>query len=119
MEDYESSGTIGLTVSLLLAFALIYYLVKQYNTNGINRYPGPWLAKFSKLWLRLDVQTNQHQRHLYQLHRTHGDVVRVGPNNLSIASPDYVSLIYGVKNEFLKVKFPGDTQTQPKLIFTR
>ncbi len=104
METKVSKGIILLTISFLLGLILCHYLVSQFITNGLNRYPGPWLAKFSKLWLRWDVQTNRHQRHLLELHRTHGDVVRVGPNNLSIANPDYVTLIYGVKREFLKVR---------------
>lgn len=104
MESEMSRDSVLLTVCLLLGLILGHYLVSQYMTHGLNRYPGPWLAKFSKIWLRWDVGTNRHQRHLLELHRTHGDVVRVGPNNLSIANPDYVSLIYGVKNEFLKVK---------------
>ena len=106
MESEEGAGKVLLlTVPLLLGIALAYHLVRRYRTSGLDRYPGPWLAKFSKLWLRQDVKSNQHQRHLLELHRRHGDVVRVGPNHLSISNPDFVSAIYGVKNEFLKVIF--------------
>ena len=104
MTKEMSFGQLLLAASLLLAGTLAHLLVARYTTNGLHRYPGPWLAKFSKLWQRLDVKSNRHQRHLLELHRKHGDVIRVGPNNLSIANPDYVSSIYGVKGEFLKVK---------------
>ena len=103
MRPGESKGMLLLTASILLTVTATFYLVRQYRKNGLNRYPGPWLAKFTKLWLRFNVKTNQHQHHLLKLHRKYGPVVRIGPNNLSIASPDYVALIYGVKNEFLKV----------------
>ena len=103
MRTGQSKDAVLLTISFLLSVTVIYYLVGRYRNNGLNRYPGPWLAKFSKLWLRLDVKTNQHQHHLLKLHRRYGPVVRVGPNNLSIASPECVSPIYGVKDEFLKV----------------
>lgn len=103
MKSDGAADKVLLTSSLLLGLTLAFYLAKSYTTNGLNRYPGPWLAKFSKLWLRLDVKANQHQRHLLELHHRHGDVVRIGPNHLSISSPDLVSTIYGVKDEFLKV----------------
>ena len=103
MRPGGSKGTFLLTASLLLIVTATFYLVAQYRKNGLNRYPGPWLAKFTKLWLRLNVKTNQHQHHLLELHRRYGPTIRIGPNNLSIASPECVALIYGVKNEFLKV----------------
>lgn len=94
------------TVLSLLTATLSYYLVTQYTLNGLSRYPGPWLAKFTKFWHRRSIKSNQHQRHLLQLHQRYGDVVRIGPNNLSVANPKCISLIYGVKNEFLKVQSP-------------
>ncbi len=105
MESEGGAGKVLLTVPLLLGITFAYHLVIRYRTSGLNRYPGPWLAKFSKLWLRQNVKANQHQRRLLELHHRHGDVVRVGPNHLSISNPDFVSAIYGVKNEFLKVRF--------------
>ena len=88
---------------ILPVVGIVYQLLASYLQNGLNRYPGPWLAKFTKLWHRLDAKSNQHQHHLLELHRQHGDVVRIGPNTLSIANPDFIPKIFGVKNEFLKV----------------
>lgn len=106
MQTGQSTGMAVWTALSLLTATLAYYLVGQYTCNGLNRYPGPWLARFTKFWLRHSVKSNQHQRHLLDLHRKHGDVVRIGPNNLSIANPECVSPIYGVKNAFLKVQSP-------------
>lgn len=91
----------GLTLSL--ATVLLYYLYSSYYAAGLNRYPGPFLAKFGKLWHWLDVWGNRHQLNLVDLHRKHGDVVRIGPTSLSVSNPDYVSKIYGVSAGFLKV----------------
>ncbi|MCJ1246209.1 hypothetical protein MMC30_003415 [Trapelia coarctata] len=88
------------SLSIILFFA--YLLARNYFQNGLNRYPGPLLAKSTKLWHRIDVKSNRHQHHLIALHRKYGDVVRIGPNTLSISRPDYVPRIYGVTAGFLK-----------------
>ncbi len=106
MKREVSMASVIWTILLLFTVTLVYYLFAQRNTNGLNRYPGPWLASVTNFWHRLDVKTNRHQHHLLELHRRHGDVVRIGPNKLSIATPECVAPIYGVSHEFLKVQFP-------------
>ena len=86
-----------------VAVCLISYLVFTYFTNGLHRYPGPILAKFSNLWHYLDVRSNHHHDHLIELHRRYGDVVRIGPNRLSIACPEYVGRIYSTHDAYPKV----------------
>ncbi|KAL8674238.1 MAG: hypothetical protein Q9168_001363 [Polycauliona sp. 1 TL-2023] len=76
--------------------------MRNYFQNGLNRYPGPLFAGFTNLWHWLDVQSSQHHHHLIQLHRQHGSIVRIGPNKLSISSPDYVPRIYGPFKGFSK-----------------
>ncbi|PQE28648.1 cytochrome P450 protein [Rutstroemia sp. NJR-2017a BBW] len=41
---------------------------------------------------------------MIRLHRKYGDVVRIGPNALSIARVDYVPKIYGISSGFTKSK---------------
>lgn len=91
--------------SVLLLATLFHYLASSYYKAGLNRYPGPLLAKFTKLWHWLNVQTGKHYERLLKLHRDYGDVVRIGPNEISIGRPDYVSRIYGVSPGYLKVSW--------------
>ncbi len=49
--------------------------------------------------------------HLIDLHRQYGSVVRIGPNTLSLADPELVPLIHGVKTEFPKVFKPTSKNT--------
>ena len=88
---------------IVFVAGIAYYLVSVYLKNGLNRYPGPLLAKFTNLWYLLDVRTNLHCFHLTELHKKYGDIVRIGPNTLSIASIDYIPRVYGTRDEFLKV----------------
>lgn len=95
------------SVCLLLAIltlSIILEALRNYYYGGLNRYPGPLLAKFTDFWHWLDVQSNQHHHHIIHLHRHYGDVVRIGPNKLSISRPDYVPHVYGVSTGFLKVR---------------
>jgi hypothetical protein len=95
----------------IIAFLLLLYIYHLYFHNGLNRYPGPLLAKFTDLWRLLDVWGRQpHETHI-ALHRKHGDVVRIGPNTLSFSSPAAAKVIYGLNNGFTKVSFEPQSFT--------
>lgn len=102
--DVLTSRTLILSnLPIIFVAGIACYLASIYRKNGLNRYPGPLLAKFTNLWYLLDVRTNLHCFHIAELHKKYGDVVRIGPNTLSIANLDYIPRIYGTKDEFLKV----------------
>ncbi|KAE8336010.1 hypothetical protein BDV24DRAFT_178893 [Aspergillus arachidicola] len=89
----------------ILPFISLIYIGHLYFHNGLNRYPGPFLAKFTDLWRFLDVWGRQpHETHI-ALHRKHGDVVRIGPNTLSFSSPAATKVIYGLNKGFTKSEF--------------
>ena len=98
LQEFNLNATVA-----FVALTVVYYLVSTYKWNGLDRYPGPLLAKFTKLWHRLSVQSNRHQHQLLSLHRRCGNVIRIGPQTLSISHPDYIARVYGVSVTFLKV----------------
>ncbi|KAJ0426573.1 hypothetical protein BJY00DRAFT_298131 [Aspergillus carlsbadensis] len=81
---------------------LLLYLVQQYFHNGLHRYPGPVMAKFTDLWRFLDVHGRRPDITHNALHKKYGDVVRLGPNTLSFASPSAIKVIYGLNKGFTK-----------------
>jgi hypothetical protein len=87
----------------LLPILLIVYLLRQYFWGGLNRYPGPFLAKFTNLWRYLDARGRRPEVTHMRLHRKHGDVVRLGPNVLSFGNPNALKVIYGLNKGFVKV----------------
>lgn len=87
----------------ILPSLLVLYLAQQYFHNGLHRYPGPVLAKFTNLWRFLDVRTRHSEVTHIELHRKYGDVVRLGPNTLSFSSPSAIKVIYGLNKGFTKV----------------
>ncbi|KAL2870730.1 cytochrome P450 [Aspergillus lucknowensis] len=91
--------------TFLLPSLLLLYLARQYFHNGLNRHPGPFLAKFTDIWRFLDVHGRRPDITHNALHKKYGDVVRLGPNTLSFASPSAIKVIYGLNKGFTKSEF--------------
>lgn len=90
----------------------------------LRHVPGPFLAKFTDLWRLLVVwRRDSHDTYL-KLHKQYGDLVRLGPNNVSISKPDLIPSIYGIGKGFIKSDFYAPWQNvvngkrTPSLVFT-
>ncbi|GJE90443.1 cytochrome P450 [Phanerochaete sordida] len=88
------------------ALCLVYWgslagLVLAYRISPFHplaRYPGPFLCKLSKGSLAyVTARTGRTYLYLHQLHQIHGDVVRIGPNELSIRHKDACVSVLGQK----------------------
>ncbi|KAI0057222.1 cytochrome P450 [Artomyces pyxidatus] len=77
---------------LVLLFTLIYRLSP---VHPLAQYPGPTFAKASKIWMA--YVSSKGKEHLYHqsLHERYGDVVRVGPNELSFRDVSAIAPILG------------------------
>jgi hypothetical protein len=89
---------------IVLASVVIGYLVNNKFWNGLNKYPGHWLAGYTNWWRFWDVWGRKHEWTILRLHREHGDVVRLGPNVLSFADPKAIKVIYGLNKGMVKVR---------------
>ncbi len=88
---------------VFLPLALVIYLLKNYLNRGLYKYPGPALASLTDWWRFFDVLGRRPDITQIKLHREHGDIVRLGPNALSFASPSALKSIYGLNKSFIKV----------------
>jgi cytochrome P450 len=85
---------LGLFSSMLLYRAFFHRL---------QRFNGPFAAKLSKIWLANRTLKKWHMfLEIQQLHEQYGDVVRVGPEELSIRDANAVELLYGAKTTSTK-----------------
>lgn len=89
----------------ILASCFLVYVASVYLSNGLNRYPGPFMANFTNLWRLFNVWSRRPEVTHIQLHRKYGDVVRLAPNVLSFANPKALKVIYGLNKGFVKVSF--------------
>ena len=87
----------------VLAVAFSAYFLSNYFNRGLNKYPGPFLARLTD-WLRFyKVYKRRPEVWHLDLHAKYGDVVRLGPNDLSFADPKALKTIYGLNKGFTKV----------------
>ena len=83
--------------------ASVAYLASNYLNHGLNKYPGPFLAKITDWWRFFVVYGRRPDITHLKLHRQHGDIVRLGPNSLSFGDPKALKEIYGLNKGYVKV----------------
>lgn len=89
-----------------LAFLLLSIVAKVAVNKfggGLGDIPGPWLASCSDLWRLFVVWGRRPERTHIELHEKYGKFVRLGPRNVSVADPEALKTIYGLKTVFIKV----------------
>lgn len=109
---------------LLPAFALLVavgvYLLVPILTSPLNKYPGPRLAAFSRLWLAKAARHGIRSVTVHEEHLKHGTFVRIGPNEVSIAHPDALPIVYASGTGSTKSDFyDAFVSVQPGLFNTR
>jgi hypothetical protein len=80
-----------------VAFALYvtYHIIYNLFLHPNRKYPGPFLARTSRIWFVWSSNTGKSHLHLQQAHKTYGPVVRIAPNELSYISAGAWKQIYG------------------------
>jgi hypothetical protein len=71
---------------------------------GLRTVPGPFLAKFTPLWLFPMAASGKLHQTMRDLHEKHGHLVRYDTNHISVSDPKEVPTIYGIKTNLMKVK---------------
>ncbi|KAH8911608.1 cytochrome P450 [Coniochaeta sp. PMI_546] len=100
--DLVAAHWILVAVSLFVTRALY----KRY-ASPLRKYPGPFLASFSRLWKVISTASGRtHLEHI-ELHRKYGPVVRIAPNEVSIASPEAARMLLSAGKGFHKTDFYG------------
>ncbi|KAK6542712.1 hypothetical protein TWF694_006655 [Orbilia ellipsospora] len=95
-------------ISTILVFApllaVIHILLTRYKPH-LRRIPGPFVASFTDIW-RLKQNLGRRPEVVHQkVHEKYGDLVRIGPNCISVGSAEEVKTIYGITRLFQKSEF--------------
>ncbi|KAF7534140.1 hypothetical protein G7054_g6468 [Neopestalotiopsis clavispora] len=97
---------LGLLAILTPVWAFSYWILPYFTTyRHLKHIPGPFVAKFSNIWIALGARQGQKFRWVDEAHRKYGKVVRVGFNHVSIATPEGLHTVYAHGNGFLKDEF--------------
>ncbi|KAI1791471.1 high nitrogen upregulated cytochrome P450 monooxygenase 2 [Ganoderma leucocontextum] len=76
-----------------LALSVLIYRISP--IHPLARYPGPIGCKVSKFWLGFVCIPGFQHRYIKSLHERYGDVVRIGPNELSIRDSTVLNALLG------------------------
>ncbi|KAH7183703.1 putative cytochrome P450 monooxygenase [Fusarium flagelliforme] len=93
--------------TLLPSFGIAYLLVNViYNLffHALAKLPGPFLAKLTKLWLFSEELGGDAANTLARLHKKHGQLIRVSPNEVAINNRDVFTTINRQGTRFYKEK---------------
>ncbi|KAL6854541.1 cytochrome P450 [Trichoderma novae-zelandiae] len=79
---------------------VVSILVYRAFFHPLRKFPGPFLARFSRLYaMSKMVQSRKGYEDVQKLHLEYGDIVRVGPRELSINRPSAIRAIYGAHTQ--------------------
>lgn len=97
-------------IASLYASLLIYRLC----FHPLRRFPGPIGCKISSAWFATYLRGQDAFRQLEALHKKYGNFVRVGSNDISIAHPKAVQVIYGLgtkcrKADWYDLTYPSES----------
>jgi hypothetical protein len=85
------------------AAALILYPLFQIILDPLRDIPGPFLARFTRLWYFIEIYKGSFELTEIELHKKYGAIVRIAPHEYSIDDVDAAKTIYGLGNSFPKV----------------
>ncbi|KAF4974020.1 hypothetical protein FZEAL_9040 [Fusarium zealandicum] len=80
--------------------------------------PGPFLARFSNLWLTYICRRSKRSYTVYDLHERLGPVVRIQPDHISIVDEKAINLVYGHGNGLEKSSWYDSSISLTRSIFT-
>ncbi|PPJ60736.1 hypothetical protein CBER1_02380 [Cercospora berteroae] len=91
----------------LLAILVVMVLIAVRNKfqSRLNSIPGPPIAAYTKLWRLYNVWKGSAHLDAIKLHKKYGDLVRIAPNVVSVADPKWITVFYGVKEDYTKTAF--------------
>ncbi|KAK2054550.1 cytochrome P450 [Colletotrichum caudatum] len=93
---------VSLTTALIFGIysSLLVYRAAFHRLNSFN---GPFLARLSNFWITSKAVKKLHlYLEVQELHRKYGDIVRIGPSEISINNPKAVMLIHSSNSQCTK-----------------
>lgn len=81
--------------SLLLVLLSALYAAYQTYFSALAEIPAPSGASLSRLWMVKHAWQGDMHRQLINLHSKYGKLVRIGPNELSVADLKAIKTVYG------------------------
>ena len=88
-------------LSCILTLQVLLFIYRSL-TSPLRSVPGPFLARFGRLYFFFQVAQGRWEHVNVALHRRYGPVVRVAPDMYSIDSSDIIKQVYGIGSKYAK-----------------
>ncbi|EHK20388.1 uncharacterized protein TRIVIDRAFT_224106 [Trichoderma virens Gv29-8] len=96
-----SNRPFRLTLAIGIATSILYGTYQRIF-HPLAKVPGPVVASLTRLWLGRQFRSLKMHRIEIALHHRYGSVVRIGPKEVSVSSPQAMQLLYGAGSRFEK-----------------
>ena len=94
------------TLSAIAVLFFTYFLWQTLRTYWkLRGIPGPFWAKITDLHRVWVVKTKKSHEIHQKYHEQHGDLVRLGPNMVSVSDPGAIPTVYPMRPGFPKVSY--------------
>ncbi|KAG4425991.1 hypothetical protein IFR04_000935 [Cadophora malorum] len=96
---------LSIVLQSLLATAITYelgWILYCSYFHPLRSIPGPFLASFSRVWIVSMTARGDMEKTERALHKKHGYLVRIAPNEVSCSDPEAIRIIYSTKKVFNK-----------------
>lgn len=90
---FRAGSYFAFTYLATLATSVIAYRISPFHP--LAKHPGPLIAKVTRLWIFYKVLKGKQHEYYHQLHETYGDIVRTGPNHLTIRNVKAIPKVLG------------------------
>ena len=91
----------GVNVTYLTALSASIAIYRVFF-HRLRQFPGPMGAKITKLYGVYMSRDSRYIDGLHALHQKYGDIVRIGPNELSTARVEFLSAVHGPQSKCQK-----------------
>ncbi|GME34413.1 Cytochrome P450 [Neofusicoccum parvum] len=98
-----SQASIGVVV--FSACLLVLRSIFRAAFSPLRSVPGPFLARFTRLWYLYKIWEGDFEKTQRTLHRRYGSIVRLTPYEYSFDDPTVIRTIYGHGTSFTKAPF--------------
>ncbi|KAF9871302.1 cytochrome p450 [Colletotrichum karsti] len=91
----DAFKAVGMQFATLVGGICTSMMIYRGFFHRLNRFPGPFLAKFSNLYVTFKIWNRMHlHEDVRKLHEKYGGIVRVGPTELSINKPGAINAVF-------------------------
>ncbi|KAE9368985.1 cytochrome P450 [Stipitochalara longipes BDJ] len=101
---------------LLVVVGYLLYIFYHAYATPLRNVPGPWYAKFTHLWLKVQVLGGRRVHYIHELHQRYGPIVRIAPAEIAVADSASFREIHRIKSGYLKS--PWYQEFGPPGVFT-